>query len=270
MTPWTAKIQKYSEYLRISFLTMLAYRTRYFVGITTYIIYISVNYFIWKAIFAHGTQLGSYSFNQMMAYITIGWISRSFYYNRLDSEIAQKVVKGDLALDLLKPVDFQWMQYSRTFGEAIFRLFLFSLPTFGVALLLYPISLPQHVGTYLLFTIATFNAFLLFTTINYIVGLMAIPFRNIEGLMYAKGNLLLFFTGLMIPFEFLPGILKPILTWLPFGGISYIPLNIYLEKMSSQEILVGFGIQVAWILCLHYIGRGLYQYFTRKVIIQGG
>ena len=111
------QIVKYSEYLRISFLTMLAYRARYFIGITTYLIYISVNYFIWKAIFENSVTIGNYTLAQMVTYITVGWIARSFYYNRLDTEIAQKVVNGDLALDLLKPVDFQWMQYARTFGE---------------------------------------------------------------------------------------------------------------------------------------------------------
>lgn len=264
------KLEKYAEYLRISFLTMLAYRARYFVGITTYIIYITVNYFIWKAIFEFALKIGPYSFPEMITYINIGWISRTFYYNRLDSEIAQKVVKGDLALDLLKPVDFQWMQYARTFGEAVFRLFLFTLPTFIVARLLFSIQLPAHAITYIYFLISTFLAFLLLTAINYIVGLFSIPLQNIEGLTYAKSNLLLFFTGLMIPFDLLPPIITRILNFLPFGGISYIPLQIYLEKLSSQEILIAFSNQILWILVLNAIGRMIYNHFTRKIIIQGG
>ena len=264
------KSQKYTEYLRISFLTMLAYRARYFVGITTYIIYISVNYFIWKAIFAHGTHIGVYTFQEMVTYIIIGWVSRSFYFNRLDSEIALKVVKGDLALDLLKPVDFQWMQYARTFGESVFRLVLFTLPTFLVAVFLYQIDLPKYYITYFYFLLSTFFAFALFTSLNYIVGLLVIPLQNIEGITYAKSNLLLFFTGLIIPFDLLPGILTKTLNYLPFGGIAYIPLRIYLEKITGQDLLFALGIQLIWILILHMIGRSLYIYFTRKIIIQGG
>jgi ABC-2 type transport system permease protein len=206
----------------------------------------------------------------MVTYITIGWISRSFNYNRLDSEIALKVVKGDLALDLLKPVDFQWMQYARTLGEAAFRLLLFTIPTYFAALLFFPIPLPQHPMTYLFFILASFNALMIYTTMNYIVGLFAIPLQNIEGLTYAKSNLLLFFSGLLIPFDFLPNILRQIVTLLPFGGISYIPLQIYLEKLSTGDIWFNLLVQTAWIIALHYSGRMLFQYYTRKIIIQGG
>ncbi len=261
---------KYAEYLRISFLTMLAYRARYFVGITTYLIYISVNYFIWKAIFENSPQIGTYTFPQMMSYITIGWISRSFYYNRMETEIAQRVVKGDLALDLLKPVNFQWMQYSRTLGEAIFRLFLFTLPTYLVALIFYPVPLPHHLSTFIFFMAATFNAFMIFTTLNYLIGMFAIPLQNIEGLSYAKSNLMLFFSGLLIPFDFLPGVFKNIMMILPFGGISYIPLQIYLEKLSTSEILINLSHQIIWVIVLHYLGQMAFRYFTRKLIIQGG
>ncbi len=265
------KIQKYTEYLRISFLTMLAYRARYFIGITTYIIYIAVNYFIWKAMFnSSASTIGGYTFPQMITYINVGWISRSFYFNRLDTEIAQKVVKGDLALDLLKPVDFQMMQYARTFGEAVFRLFLFTLPTFVVAIFFFPIQLPAHSTTYVLFVISTLFAFLLFTSINYIVGLFSIPLQNIEGLSYAKSNLMLFFTGLVIPFNLFPPIITQILNCLPFGGISYIPLQIYLEKLSFLGIFKAFANQIIWILVLHAMGRLIYTQFTRKIIIQGG
>jgi ABC-2 type transport system permease protein len=264
------KAAKYSEYLRISFLTMLAYRARYFVGITTYLIYISVNYFIWKAIFENSPSIGSYTFSQMITYITIGWISRSFYYNRLESEIAQKVVKGDLALDLLKPVNFQWMQYARTLGEAIFRLFLFTLPTYIVALFFFPIPFPKHFLTLIYFMAATFNAFMLFTTINYLVGLFAIPLQNIEGLSYAKSNLMLFFSGLLIPFDFLPGIFKNLMMLLPFGGISYIPLQIYLEKFTTQQVFINLSTQLLWVIILHYLGQMAFRYFTRRLVIQGG
>ena len=270
MTRILRKIVKYAEYLRISFLTMLAYRTRYFVGISSYLIYIAVNYFIWKAIYENRGLLEGYAFSQMMTYVTVGWVSRSFYFNRLDMEIAQKVIKGDLSLDLLKPVDFQWMQYARTFGESIFRLFLFTLPTCLVALLFFPIPLPAHWETYLWFSISTVNALFIFTTLNYLVGLCAIPLQNIEGLSYAKSNLLLFFSGLIIPFDFLPGIVRTVLYYLPFGGISYIPLSIYLEKFTPMELYGSIANQFIWILVLHFSGRLVFQYFTRKIVIQGG
>ena len=41
----------YAEFVRVGFVNTLAYRLRYYTGIVTYFIYVSVYYFIWKAIY---------------------------------------------------------------------------------------------------------------------------------------------------------------------------------------------------------------------------
>ena len=40
------------EFSRIGFINTLAFRLRYYTGIVTYLIYVTVYYFIWKALYA--------------------------------------------------------------------------------------------------------------------------------------------------------------------------------------------------------------------------
>src|SRR5262250_2712115 len=47
----------YAEFVRVGFVNTLAYRLRYYTGIVTYFMYVSVYYFIWKAIFAHSSRI---------------------------------------------------------------------------------------------------------------------------------------------------------------------------------------------------------------------
>ena len=115
-------LSKYLDYLRVAFQTVLAYRARYFVGVFTYLIHVSVYYFIYKALFANSTEIHGYTLTMMVTYISVGWISKSFYLNYIDMELAQDVRMGQIAMDLIKPVDFQLMYYLRGWGQSLFRV----------------------------------------------------------------------------------------------------------------------------------------------------
>src|SRR5207247_3406361 len=100
-------LRTYGEFVRMGFVDTLAYRLRYYTGIVTYFIYVSVYYFIWRAIFAHSTHIEGFDFSQILTYIAVGWIIRSFYFNNIDQDMAQQVMEGKLAMDLIKPVNLQ-------------------------------------------------------------------------------------------------------------------------------------------------------------------
>src|SRR5215471_1890465 len=119
----------YGQFMRVGFVNTLAYRVRYYTGIVTYFIYVSIYYFIWKAIFAHGEHIEGFDFSQILTYVAVGWIIRSFYFNNIDQEMAQQVLEGKLAMDLIKPVNLQSMYVAQAFGESIFRLVLLTAPT---------------------------------------------------------------------------------------------------------------------------------------------
>ena len=67
----------HAQFMRVGFLDTLAYRLRYYTGIVTYFIYVSVYYFIWKAIFEHSARIAGFDFGQILTYIAVGWIIRS-------------------------------------------------------------------------------------------------------------------------------------------------------------------------------------------------
>ena len=206
----------------------------------------------------------------MTTYVAVGGISRSFFFNNLDRDIEQKVVNGSLSMDLLKPMDFQGMMYAKMIGEAIFRGTLFAVPTAFVAWLLFPIAGPASALHGLAFLVSTLCAGAIYTSVNYIVGALAIPLRKIEGIAYAKQNLLLFFSGLILPFDMLPGTAATILKALPFASISYHPLSIYLGKYSPNEVIVVLLMQLGWAAGLLAVSRMFWNRLMRTVIIQGG
>ena len=84
----------------------------YFTGIITYALNVTVYYFIWSAVFRGGQSIAGYNLAQMITYISVGWIIRSFYTNTIDQEMAYEMIEGSIAMNLIKPVSVQWMWVS--------------------------------------------------------------------------------------------------------------------------------------------------------------
>src|ERR1700732_4149034 len=114
-----AGLKIYAEFIRIGFVNILAFRLRYYTGIITYLINVSVYFFIWRAVFANATgSIAGFSLSQILTYVSVGWILRSFYWNTIDQEMAYEVIDGKIAMDLIKPVSVQWMWLGRGLGRS--------------------------------------------------------------------------------------------------------------------------------------------------------
>ena len=272
---WCGSVMKrsflvYFEFARIAFLKILAYRLRYFTGIVTYFINVSVYYFIWSAIYGSSTEVAGYDLPQMTTYVAIGWIIRSFYFNNVDRDIASEVVEGKIAINLIKPVDVQLMYISQTAGESCFRAVLFTLPIAAVLLFVYPIRPPASAASGALFILSCILALLIFTLINFWVGTLALHIYSILGVIRAKYAIVEFFSGLLIPISFFPQSMQHFMQYLPFQHISFTPLQIYLGKVRGEAAIGALAQQILWIILLYTASRLFWKFSTRRLSIQGG
>ena len=256
--------------MRVGFVNTLAYRLRYYTGIVTYFIYVAVYYFIWKAIFEHGQKIEGFDFGQILTYIAVGWIIRSFYFNNIDQDMAQQVLEGKLAMDLIKPVNVQSMYVAQAFGEAVFRLALLTAPTALVLLLVYPLRWPAGWASFLAFFWSVVLSFFIVAGINFAIGTLAIRLQSILGLLRAKYFLLELFSGLLLPISFFPPAAQKVLAVLPFQYISYVPVLLYLGKLHGLAMARALGIQLFWVAALMGLGHAMWRWSTQKITIQGG
>ncbi len=266
-----ASVAKYAEFIRIGFVNILAFRLRYYTGIITYLINVTVYYFIWRAVFANaaGSLLG-FSLAQMLTYVNVGWIIRSFYWNTIDQEMAYEVIEGKIAMDLIKPVSVQWMWLTRAMGESGFRLILLTAPTAIVIALLFPVLPPASHLHFALFLFAALGSFLLMGAINFLIGTCAIPLKSILALIRAKYWLIELLSGLLIPLSFFPRPFQVLSSWLPFEHIAYTPLQIYLGRLSLAASLRRLALEYVWVAVLLLLGHLWWTRATRKITIHGG
>jgi len=275
MSALAQALAPYREFTRVGFVNILAFRLRYYTGIITYLINVTVYYFIWRAVYegsAAGStgSLGGYNLPQMLTYVSVGWIIRSFYWNTIDQEMAYEVIEGKIAMELIKPVSIQWMWLSRAVGESTFRLAMLTAPTAVLIALIFPVQLPASALHFALFFTAVLGSFLLMGAINFMIGTCAIPLTSILALIRAKYWLIELLSGLLVPLTYFPKALQKISALLPFEHIAYTPLQIYLGKLSPVQAAERLMIQWAWVAVLLWLGHLWWERATRKITIYGG
>lgn len=269
--PLLRTLKTYSEFIRIGFVNILAFRLRYYTGIITYLINVTVYYFIWRAVFASAAgSISGFSLPQILTYVSVGWIIRSFYWNTIDQEMAYEVIEGKIAMDFIKPVSVQWMWLARAMGESAFRLILLTAPTAIIVTLLFPVLPPSCTLNFFLFILAAIGSFFIMGALNFIIGTCAIPLTSILALIRAKFWLIELLSGLLIPLSFFPRSLQFVSSLLPFEHIAYTPLQIYLGRLPLNETLRLLALEYFWVVALLLLGHLWWMRATRKITIHGG
>lgn len=260
----------YLDFIRIRFLTMLAYRVNYYSGILIYSLNIGVNYFTWMAIYGKGESLGGFSATQMTSYVAVSWMARAFYFNNLDREISTDIRDGSIAIQFIRPYNYVLVKMMQGLGEGIFRFMLFMIPGMAIAMLLFPVQLPTELSAWVGFLVMLFFSFLINSQINVITGLSAFFVENNEGMMRMKRVVVDLFSGLVVPISLFPGWLSSILKFLPFQAITYLPGSVFTGRVQGVGIWNVLGVQVFWFLVLLIPIIWLNHAARQRLFVQGG
>jgi ABC-2 type transport system permease protein len=260
----------YLEVIRIRFLMMLAYRVNYYSGIITYSLNIGVYYFLWMAIYGQKHSLQGMTALQMATYIAVSWMSRAFYFNNLDREIAQEIRDGTVAIQLIRPYHYLLVKAFQGLGEGLFRLLLFSVPGMVVVSLIFPIELPGLSMVWAKFALSLLLGFIVNVQINLLTGVCAFFILNNQGLIWAKRVVVDLLSGLTIPIVFYPDWLQTVLTYLPFQAISYLPSLVLVKGLSGSAFIHAILIQVVWCAVLWIPIQLIWLHARKMLIVQGG
>jgi ABC-2 type transport system permease protein len=260
----------YFDFIRIRFLTMLAYRVNYYSGILIYTLNIGVNYFTWKAIYGGGEALGGFTGAQMTTYVAVSWMARAFYFNNLDREISTDIRDGSIAIQFIRPYNYVLVKMMQGLGEGMFRFMMLMIPGMIIAVLLFPVHLPTELSAWAGFLVMLFFSFLISSQINIITGLSAFFVENNEGMMRMKRVVVDLFSGLIVPITLFPGWLASILKFLPFQAITYLPGSVFTGRVQGVGIWNVLGIQVVWFLVLLVPIVWLYHAARQRLFVQGG
>jgi ABC-2 type transport system permease protein len=97
-----------------------------------------------------------------------------------------------------------------------------------------------------------------------LAGFWVLDHRGIAMMYIAVLN---FFSGMLVPLDFLPDPVQGVANLLPFRAVLMIPNEIYLGKTPVWE---GLALQLAWIAALTLLARWIMRAGEQKLVVQGG
>lgn len=261
-------------FVRISFLSMLAYRLRFYTGIFTYLIYIAIYTSIWAAVYRDPASRGALaefdSYDTLFTYFAIGWVARSFTFNNIDRELAELVETGHVASRVARPVSLHVQMVSAAIGQTLFRLTCFT-PLIAVALFfIWGLRPPASGAAFGMFVVSLALGIVILSEVNFMVGLLAFKTKSIQGITHAKQTMVEILSGLLVPLSYFPDALERVALATPFPTLASIPNRLYLGILTGRDAAEALLFSGAWCIGLvaaaHFAGRAA----SRSLTIQGG
>lgn len=269
------KLRIYVPFALNELKTQMSYRGAFylFILISTFSSFIS--YFLWMAIYGSTDKvmLGGLTRNEMVVYIFMVYVTRSIVCISISDWVSEDVVKGTVAMNLIKPMDYRLSLISRALGCSVYNFFVPSvfiwigLEIYKVNVLGMPVT---GVWNVVLYIISCIMSFLIFVLFDFCVGMIAFFTNYIFGLLMVKEALLKFLTGALIPLSFFPEGVRRVFDFLPFSSMVYTPVMIYLGKYSMAELEFVLARQAIWMVLLYLLGSLIWKRVTTRLVVLGG
>jgi ABC-2 type transport system permease protein len=253
-----------------SFQRNLAYRAANVAGIATNLFFGAVYVLVYRALFAGQGEVAGFTVNDTVSYAVIAQsllMVMSAFGNR---ELSEAIVKGTIAVDLARPIDFYRYWAAVDLGRAVYFFFFRAIPTFALGSLLFGVVWPAGPGQWVLFLFTMVLGMLVSFTFRFITNSFAFWTSDARGVLYLTNTFILFFSGFIVPLNFFPPWPAGVANALPFRGLAQVPINVYLGKMSTWQIASFALQQAAWLVALTLGGRFMLTRMIRRVTLAGG
>jgi ABC-type uncharacterized transport system permease subunit len=256
--------------VRASIKEKLVYRFDLLVGFLRTFILIYVFRYLWLSLYGGRASVDGVSIQQAITYATMSMVIMPLFPSTLVLDVGARMRTGNILFDIMRPLYFGNLLLYQMTGQMIATLATSAAPMFLLSLVFSEIVLSASWLVWLSFGVSLFLGFLIHFLIDFITSMSGFWLTETWGIHYAKWSVVDALSGKYLPLWIFPPLLKSIVSVLPFRGILYSPLAIFVGQIPPERILPELAFQVVWIIALALIGRWAYAVSVRKLAVQGG
>ncbi len=262
--------QKYVSLTLISIQRAIAYRGTTLLNLMAGLVWVALVYYLWKTVFSTRGTLQGFSWDEMRTYVIVAYAVNTLLSFQSLMRMMNTIRTGDVASELLRPMDFLGAQLSQAIGSACIEGLISSCVALLISFLFLNIMPPQTPLMFGFFLLSVCLGFLIKFLLSYLVALLCFYTINALGLVWAQTAVINLFSGALIPLAFFPDWLRQIILLTPFQGIVYTPVTLYLGKIQGAEVGRALGTQLIWTIILWLVARWFWRVSIRQLDIQGG
>jgi ABC-2 type transport system permease protein len=262
MTPYLAMFSA-------RFRALLQYRAAALAGLCTQVFWGLIRMMVMTAFYENAVSTPPLSLTQVCSYIWLGQAFFALIPLRVDEDIAGMIRSGDVAYELLRPVDLFALWYSRAIANRIVPAMMRCVPILAIAALAGWLPWPGWpaalAGSACLLAAALLSAAI--ASLMTITVFWTLSGQGVSQLISMTAYLL---SGMVIPLPLFPDWAQRGLAWLPFGGFCDLPYRVLVGHIPAAAAGLVICRQLAWLVLLLALGRWLVARAMRRVVLQGG
>lgn len=261
-------MRPYLAHARATALSALAYRANFLLSLGGVAFQLVALLAVWRVLLADG-PIGGFDWSQMRAYLVVAFASGTLVSNLVDFRMSHRIRSGLVALDLVKPVDYQRARFAEAIGGVWIEVVVIAVVTavtvaIGGALDAPPGPMLGLFAASMLLLVPLKFAFV------YLSTLACFWTENFVGVLWARQAVTGLLSGALVPLVYFPGWLATAAQWSPFAGLTSTPALIFIGQASGSHAVLLVVAQFGWVLAFWFGARALFRRALRRLTVHGG
>lgn len=248
---------------------LAAYRAANRAGLFTNGLFLGFRAYLLEACYDGAGEIGGMTLHEATGYavLTQAMLMVAPQWGRIG--LAEDVRTGQIAVELLRPVDFVWMHFAARFGASAFYSVNRMVPLLGLGFVLGLLPLPGA-PSLALFAVSLLLGVVVANAVLFLVEVSSFWLESERGVRYFVLGLAILPSGLTLPLAWFPDPVRALFLATPFPYTLHLPADAWLGRVGAGEAAVGLLVQVAWAIVLVAACRAAFARGTRRLVIQGG
>ncbi|HMI90928.1 MAG TPA: ABC-2 family transporter protein [Polyangiales bacterium] len=274
-------LSAYLALLAAAYRLQLQYRAAAVAGMVTQVFWAALKLMVLAAFYAQAQGTAPMGFSDVVAYVWLGQALFALLPWSVADDLVQQVRSGNVAVELLRPLDLYAAWFVRIVALRCARVTLRAAPIIVLAAVLLPLfdlerwSLPppgasHGSSTAIAFAVSLVLSVVLSGAITMLIQVSLLYTISADGVLQIMPSAVMLLSGMVVPLPLFPEWLQPALRLQPFRGLLDVPFRVYTGHISANDAPFELAQQLLWCAVLIWLGRVLLARALRRVVIQGG
>jgi ABC-2 type transport system permease protein len=265
-----AQARLFWQLVKLSFQRQFSYRAANLAGLATNFFFGLLRASLMLALYRTRSDVNGVS--QQQAVTFTGLSQAVIAYLSLFSwwEVINQIRSGDIASDMLKPMNYFTFWLAQDIGRAIAHLLVRGVTLLVGFSILYNLRFPSTWEQVLAISISLVLGLFVSFAWRFLVNLIAFWIPDARGIGRVSFALTYFLSGFLMPMRFFPGWFVDFCNLTPFPYMVNTVIEVYLGLLTGPGLWHALLLQAVWVIGLFTLCQVVLRSGVRKLVIQGG
>lgn len=237
----------YSAMFKVSFLGQIQYRASGFIWMIGGIIYPVIFLVVWGAAAdAKGGNVEGITPEQFAAYYITFMVVNQMTFTWIMNVFQFRIQFGSMSMELLRPIHPIHVDITDNVAYKLFNLVI-TIPAVVVLWYLFSPEFSVTMNSFLIALPALILAFMGRFCLEWALSLAAFWLTRITALNESYFALRMLGSGQVAPLSIMPGWAAALAWGSPFYWTTGFVVDVFLGRLPSDEIWIGYGMQILWL-----------------------